>query len=1150
MAKIDDLEIVIKSNAQPAVKALDDLVDRLGRLQTSLSSVQTDGISHLANGINALAQATNNMKSIDPRTFSKIATRINAIANVNTSGIYATASSVMSMAQSFSKLGQYANSYQSITELANSIAKLGYKSVSTAITNIPLLSSAMAQLFQELSTAPQVSRNIIDMTNALANLAAQGRQVGTVSNALTRNYTEQNARTKAVAKSSDSLARSIGLLYAKYFMLFRGIKKLWKSATDYMDFTETVNYFEVAITKIGKSASRNWEQMGYENAESYAESFSTRMRTLNEKMSGFKVDENGNIDISDIYKGLGMNPGTTMQYTAMFSQIADGIGMTEEASIALSEAFVKLGADWSSLRNTDFDTAYNKLASGLSGQSRALRTFGIDITQATLQELAFSIGIEKNVSEMTQAEKSYLRTIAVLRQSRVAYGDLANTIASPANQMRLLNQGLQNTSTLLGSLFMPIVQHSLPVLNGFVIAIQKTIIAISNVLGIKMGDINTSLGGMDDNFADLEEDVDDATDAVNKFVKAVRPIDELNVLNGKKAGGLGGADLDMDNMMKAFYEAIEDYNREWQKAYDRMQNDANAIADNILSKLNVDKFVDNIHDLVFAVKDFDSAIKPFTSGMADGFLRYLDMMGDITFGAFTESLEALAKALGLVNPNALELAGAALGTFIGVLMTVKTASTVVNIGKGIATAIGSIGTMLTSHPILSTFALAAGFISLYNILASRNNYYSENAKEFSDSLGIIKNALFVADSDFQKSKSAANELERLYENWRMIADKTGELTDEEKSLLKVYSDMLIDQIPELNKLLDDEGKAYKGVSEQVDELIKKTLLLYRTQGAENYLGALSEQEIELKLNIEDIDDAIADFQNKTNLGLSEYTKKKMNELGYDILKLGERLQYAQDANARWMLQAQFKLSNEQTNNIIEITSLYQAREEAEKELEKVQDRINKATEEYISLRTEAAKQDEKATDVKSKYTKVLSTEAEIVNSLPEALKKPIDSYKKLDEKVEKLSTDMASSKKKAKDFLDEITGISKLKLPELKLTVTPVLNTNNLPKDMNNILFGNKVQANQLYANGGFPEDGWFRASHGEIMGSFDNGQSVVANNMQITQGIAQAVKSAILEANGMSSGNVVVQIDGKEVFSVVRKEAETYQRRTGQFAF
>lgn len=87
------------------------------------------------------------------------------------------------------------------------------------------------------------------------------------------------------------------------------------------------------------------------------------------------------------------------------------------------------------------------------------------------------------------------------------------------------------------------------------------------------------------------------------------------------------------------------------------------------------------------------------------------------------------------------------------------------------------------------------------------------------------------------------------------------------------------------------------------------------------------------------------------------------------------------------------------------------------------------------------------------------------------------------------------------------------------------------------------------FAAGGFPEDGWFRASHGEIMGQFDNGQSVVANNMQITEGIAAAVYPAVYNAvssamrnnGGAGNGNIAVQIelDGDVVYKNVLKRTK-----------
>jgi len=102
-----------------------------------------------------------------------------------------------------------------------------------------------------------------------------------------------------------------------------------------------------------------------------------------------------------------------------------------------------------------------------------------------------------------------------------------------------------------------------------------------------------------------------------------------------------------------------------------------------------------------------------------------------------------------------------------------------------------------------------------------------------------------------------------------------------------------------------------------------------------------------------------------------------------------------------------------------------------------------------------------------------------------------------------------------------------------------------------------KLTRISLYASGGFPEDGWFSASHGEIMGRFDNGKSVVANNMQITQGIANAVYPAVYDAmtaalahGNNGGGDIVVRIGEKEVFRAVRREANNYTRQTGKAAF
>ncbi len=90
------------------------------------------------------------------------------------------------------------------------------------------------------------------------------------------------------------------------------------------------------------------------------------------------------------------------------------------------------------------------------------------------------------------------------------------------------------------------------------------------------------------------------------------------------------------------------------------------------------------------------------------------------------------------------------------------------------------------------------------------------------------------------------------------------------------------------------------------------------------------------------------------------------------------------------------------------------------------------------------------------------------------------------------------------------------------------------------------------YRVGGFPEDGLFYANHNELVGRFSNGQTAVANNEQITNGIAEAIYPAVYNAvsaamrNNSGNGNVTFQVEGDPngIFKVVQKEWKNEARR------
>lgn len=204
-----------------------------------------------------------------------------------------------------------------------------------------------------------------------------------------------------------------------------------------MDYTETFNYWNVTLDKIGQEFKSKFGDYGCESADEYAESFKQRLNSVIGKMTGYTVGSSGElISMGDV--GLGLDPEQLMNYQAQISSVTNSLGLAGETSIDTAKALSMLSADMSSFTNTNLSTVMTNLQSGLIGQSRALYKYGIDITNATLQMYAYKNGISVAVSEMTQADKMRLRLLAILDQSKVAWGDQANTLNSVSNQYRIL----------------------------------------------------------------------------------------------------------------------------------------------------------------------------------------------------------------------------------------------------------------------------------------------------------------------------------------------------------------------------------------------------------------------------------------------------------------------------------------------------------------------------------------------------------------------------------------------------------------------------------------------------------------------------------------------------------------------------------------
>lgn len=666
--ELDSLEVKITGTATKAINSVDKLINQLTRLSTSLATVNGSSLRNLANGVSQLGSAMQNMNA-GTADFTRLAKNITKIGSVDSAALANTATSLQAVTKAVASISAIPQNATQVTEFAKSLGKLGSKSIENAVVNIPKLGNALNGLMTTLSRAPTVSQNVIQMTNALANLASQGSKVGTSSNSLQKSLYGVSTSARTATRSSWSLASAIGKFYATYFMVIRGSKKLIEAIKSTTDYIEAFNYQAVAFGKIGSEWDKDYEKYGYDNATAYAESFQNRVNDTLGKLSGLKVNVQGGLLEESGAKNLGLNIQEITQHASQLASVTNSLGQTGEATTAITKSMTMLAGDISSLFNVDYKTVAQNLQSGLIGQSRALYKYGIDITNATLATYAYNLGISKSVSEMTQMEKQQLRVLAILDQSKVSWGDLANTINSPSNMLRQFSNNMKEVGMVAGQLFIPILSKVMPVVNGVTIAIKRLLVNLASLMGVKIDFESFGQSGYkdtSDGLEDISDGYQDVADSAKKATLSLMGFDEINKLqddtsSSKGSSGGGGSSIDLtDDIAKAAAE----YEAAWNKAFANMENSAIAWADRI------DKALEPVKKIFrdFAIGDFKMAgqdTSNLVAGIFNWFAKAIDKvdwygigrkMGDYLAGIdWVEVLSSVGKAIWEAIKAAIEI---------------------------------------------------------------------------------------------------------------------------------------------------------------------------------------------------------------------------------------------------------------------------------------------------------------------------------------------------------------------------------------------------------------------------------------------------------------------------------------------------------------
>ena len=270
---------------------------------------------------------------------------------------------------------------------------------------------------------------------------------------------------------------------------------------------------------------------------------------------------------TNVSNAMGIDIADWMQYQGTFKNLTSGFGVASDKANIMSQNLTQLSYDLSSFFNTDVETAFDKLSSAMAGQVKGLREFGIDTTVASLQEYALSKGIDASVRSMSQAEKSLLRYNYIMEKSVIMQGDMARTLVTPANALRILSAQFTQLKRAIGNVISVVAVKFIPYVQALVQIVTEAATKLANFFGFELPEIDySSLGsGFSDEFEDAEDSVEGVSGSIKKIKKQLMGFDELNVINnpdtdsgGSGSGGAsGGAGLDLEPLEYDFLKGLK-----------------------------------------------------------------------------------------------------------------------------------------------------------------------------------------------------------------------------------------------------------------------------------------------------------------------------------------------------------------------------------------------------------------------------------------------------------------------------------------------------------------------------------------------------------------------------------------------------------------
>lgn len=598
---VEGLVIEIESSAGSAVSQLDALTQKLQGLKSTVSS--SAPLKKFSKNYTELMNTINNTTGVDSSKIQSMWNFASVLSSLNNIKISSSLAKELNNLD-FVVENLHADNLAGLQNFINVLSKMREISISSTL---PKRLQQIADFGKEIQG--QSFSSLDELTTALSKLSSLAEVDSASLRSLTTSMKNVSNATKSATSSGRKYNTVLANIKTKTLVLVRATQMITRATTKslsvYGDYVETLNLFKMA--------------MGDAAQESYA--FAEKAQDL-----------------------LGIDLTQWMKAQGVFNALATGFGVASDKAALMSQNLTQLAYDISSFYNIDVETAIEKVQSGFAGQIRPVRDLGYDLSQARLEAIALSLGIDKSVKSMTQAEKSQLRYIAMLTQLKQVQGDLSRTLDSPTNQMRILNAQLNQMYRSIGLTLLPILNKVLPYLNAILRVIKMIAEEIASMFGYTLPKITeeSSIGSVGVDVEDLTDDLDDATGSAKELKNTLASFDQINLITSQSGGNGSGADI--SSAVSGFDVDLPTYDFLGEAS----ENKAKQIADDMMKSLRpfIDDFlkpsikwvVDHIDDIkqVLEIIAVTTIGKKLINSVKDAITQF-------------NSLSDIVKGIGLVT---------------------------------------------------------------------------------------------------------------------------------------------------------------------------------------------------------------------------------------------------------------------------------------------------------------------------------------------------------------------------------------------------------------------------------------------------------------------------------------------------------------------